>query len=159
MHPLKVLPAKLIIGLISGNTQLFKKAATILEKKYGPIEDDSQIFSFDLTDYYKKEMGADLKRQFITFKKLIHSEKLADIKIFTNRLEFKLSKNPEKRDINIDPGYISLSKLVLATTKSFVHRIYMGKGIFEEVTLYYKGHSFCPGPWTYPDFRLETHLQ
>lgn len=158
MRPLKVLPAKFIVGLIAGDPALFKKTALILAKKFGPIEETSPLYDFNLTNYYEKEMGAGLKRQFVIFKKLLPAEKLSDIKIYTNKLEFILSHKRDKRDINIDPGYISLSKLVLATTKSFVHRIYAGRGIFEEVTLYFKGHTFCPGPWTYPDFKSETHI-
>ena len=63
------------------------------------------------------------------------------------------------RTINIDPGYVSLSKLILATTKSYVHRIYVSSGIFEEITLIFKDRSFQPGALTYPDYRSEKHLE
>ncbi len=153
-----VLPVKLIVGLISKDPSLFKKASSVLIRKFGSNDTQSPIFDFNLTDYYKKEMGTDLKRQFISFERLIPAQDLPKIKLYTNKLEHKLSCNRNKRDINIDPGYISLSKLVLATTKSFVHRIYVKNGIFEEVTLFYKDHTFCPGPWTYPDYKTQSHI-
>jgi hypothetical protein len=152
------LPVKLIIGLIGNTPEILEKTKNILIRKYGPVDRTSALYAFDLTDYYTKEMGPGLKRQFLGFKKLVACEKLVSIKRSTNTLETKLSLKPGARDINIDPGYISLSKLVLATTKSFVHRIYAGKGIFEEVTLYFKNNSFQAGPWTYPDYRSESHI-
>lgn len=152
------LPVKLIVGLIARDEALFAKALKALMKKFGPADLLGPIYDFDLTDYYEKEMGRGLKRRFISFERLVPAEHLAKIKIHTNAWEKKLSGARGLRDINIDPGYISLSKLVLATTKSFVHRIYIGRGIFEEITLYFKDGSFTAGPWTYPDFRKETHI-
>lgn len=155
---LSPLPVKLIVGLIARDETLLDKTRKVLAKKFGPADLSSPTYDFNLTDYYEKEMGRGLKRQFIGFKKLIPAEHLAGIKIHTNTLENKLSKTKGRRDVNIDPGYISLSKLVLATTKSFVHRLYIGRGIFEEITLYYRDGTFTAGPWTYPDFRQETHI-
>ncbi len=152
------LPAKLICGIITNKEELFSSAEKILIKKFGCLDSTSQVFDFNLTDYYREEMGEPLKRKFFSFVRLIPAEKLPEIKIYTNALEKKLSAHSSKRDINIDPGYISLSKLVLATTKNFAHRIYSGKGIFNEVTLYYKDNGFCPGPWTYPDYKTEPHI-
>lgn len=152
------LPVKLIIGLIGNTPGILEKTKNILARKYGPIDLASTLCVFDLTDYYAKEMGKDLKRQFLSFEKLIPCERLVQIKLAANALEKKLSLKPSARDINIDPGYVSLSKLVLATTKSFVHRIYVQRGIFEEVTLYFKNNSFVAGSWTYPDYKSESHI-
>ncbi|MBI5872903.1 MAG: DUF4416 family protein [Candidatus Omnitrophica bacterium] len=152
------LPVKLICGFIANDEALFQKAEKLLTKKFGPADYKSPVFRFDLTDYYSKEMGKNLKRRFLSFEKLVPAQRLPEIKIFTNLLEKKLSRDPGKRDLNIDPGYISLSKLVLATTKSFVHRIYTGKGIFQEVTLYFKDNTFTAGRWTYPDYRSDSHI-
>jgi hypothetical protein len=149
---------KLIVGLIVQDPLLFEKAKSLLQKKFGKIDFTSSLFSFDQTDYYEKEMGKDLKRLFLGFERLIPAEKLVNIKLFTNALERKFSKNHLRRSINIDPGYITLSKLVLATTKSFVHRLYIRDGIYEEITLYFKNNTFVAGPWTYPDYRLPSHI-
>jgi len=143
---------KLVVGLIVKDDLSFKKAEDPLRNKFGCIDFESEIMDFIGTDYYKEEFGLGLKRKFISFKTLVEQDALADIKLFTNHLEEELSFEG-KRLINIDPGLISLSKLVMATTKDFVHRIYLKKGIFAEITLYYKDDRFNEGQWTYPDYR------
>ena len=53
---------------------------------------------------------------------------------------------------------VALSKLVLATTKDHAHRIYLGHGIYAEVTLQYAHGGWQTMPWTYPDYaRPEYH--
>ncbi|HAJ56207.1 MAG TPA: DUF4416 domain-containing protein [Candidatus Omnitrophica bacterium] len=157
-EPTRPLPVKLITGIIANDTALFTQAEKLLTKKFGPADITSTVFEFDLTDYYSKEMGDGLKRKFISFERLIPAERLPECKLAANRLEKKLSSNNDKRDINLDPGYITLSKLVLATTKNFAHRIYAGRGIFQEVTLYFKNNTFCAGRWTYPDYKTDSHI-
>ena len=154
----KPLPVKLTIGLIAQDTAFFDKAKTILSKKFGKIDFFSPILTFDQTTYYEKEMGKDLKRLFLSFEKLISADKLVAIKLSTNKIEQKISLSHRHRCVNIDPGYIALSKLVLATTKSFLHRLYVGAGIHEEITLYFRKNTFEPGPWTYPDYRLPVTI-
>jgi len=134
-----------------------RSAKILLCKKFSPIDFESEILNFDFTDYYCKEMGGGLKRQFVSFKKPIDAAKLSEIKIFTNKMEEKLRQN-FSRTINIDPGYLDMSKLILATTKDYNHRIYIGRGIFAEVTLYYRGKSFLPWEWTYPDYKSQRYI-
>ncbi|MCM8799902.1 MAG: DUF4416 family protein [Candidatus Omnitrophica bacterium] len=149
---------KLIIGFIFNQENYLLKAKKLLIKKFGKIDFESEILDFNYTDYYQKEMGGNLKRKFISFEKLISPSKLTSIKRFTNRIEEKLSKD-KKRNVNIDPGYINLSKLVLASTKDYRHRIYLNKGIFAEVTLFYQNKSFSPLPWTYPDYKTYPYIE
>ncbi len=152
------LPVKLIIGLITKDLFYFEIIKKKLFRKYGPMDFISPVLDFNLTDYYKKEMGSQLKRQFLSFKKLIPPQNLAGIKHFTNGLEKKHNDIQSNRTINIDPGYITLSKLILATTKNFAHRIYIKDGIFEEITLYFKNGTFTYGKWTYPDYASASHI-
>ncbi|MDD5138070.1 MAG: DUF4416 family protein [Candidatus Omnitrophica bacterium] len=156
--PLKPLPVKLITGLISENTERLQHARKLLERHFGRADMVSPVFAFDQTDYYEEEFGKDLRRLFLCFEKLIPADTLGAIKQWTNNLETKLSRGPRERTVNIDPGYISLAKLVLATTKNHSHRIYVRQGIFEEVTLVFRGHTFVPLAWTYPDYRQESHV-
>ncbi|MDP8259666.1 MAG: DUF4416 family protein [Candidatus Gygaella obscura] len=148
---------KLIIGLIAKDEDLFNKAFFYLEKKLSRIDFKSDILKFKTTNYYQSEIGKNLKRVFISFSKLITQNSLADIKLTTCRLETRLSKD-KKRVINIDPGYLALSKLVLATTKDFSHRIYINKGIYEEITLIFTKDTFTELPWTYPDYRTKEYI-
>lgn len=157
--PTKPNPVKLFIGAISKESAYFEKTCATLSKKLGPLDFKSAILDFNQTNYYEKEMGSGLKRQFFSFKRLIAPEKLVPIKLYTNSLEKKLSFKNNKRIINLDPGYISLSKLVLATTKSFAHRIYMGCGIYEEITLVFQNGGFKPTIFTYPDYQTSAYIE
>ncbi|MGQ9569760.1 MAG: DUF4416 family protein [Thermodesulfovibrionales bacterium] len=102
-------------------------------------------------------MGWPLYRHFIFFKKLIDPGVLADIKLRTNEIEFLFSSEG-KRTVNLDPGYLTLSKVVLASTKDYAHRIYLGKGIYGEITLIYKDNSYKPHLFTYKDYQDKTHI-
>jgi hypothetical protein len=149
--------------MLSNDVGLFEIAGTRLEKKLGPVELKSHIFPFIYTDYYEAEMGKDIKRQLFSFQKLMDPGTLADLKLFTNKLEEEFQKErtvrPERgRPINLDPGYLTGSKLVLASTKDYYHRIYLGKGIYAEVTLRYVRGAFEPLPWTYTDYRSKEYM-
>jgi len=111
--------------------------------------------------YQEKGAVHQIKRKFISFEKLIDPGELGKIKIWTNEVEEIFSNRSDQerpRPINIDPGYVGLSKLVLATTKNYSHRVYLGSGIYGEVTLQYKDGEYKPQPWTYPDYKSEEYL-
>lgn len=152
------LPVKLIVAFIFGREDCLLKAKQSLEKKFGRIDFESRTLSFNCTDYYEKELGRDLKRKFFSFEKLIPASSLARIKIITNKIETALSRRG-MRKINIDPGYLELSKLVLASTKDYNHRLYLDKGIFAEITLNYQKGTFQPWDWTYPDYKTKEYIE
>lgn len=142
---------KLISSVFSNEKSLIEKVLDQLEEKLGPIGWKSPWLLFDRTRYYEREMGWPLHRLFIFFKNLITPEDIIEIKIFTNSLENEYRQDGKRR-INIDPGYISLERLVLATGKNYTHRIYLSKGIYADLTLIYHRGSFRPLEWTYKDY-------
>lgn len=148
----------LIISLFSNSTDTLAAARDSLKRMFGPADLESPVTDFTHTDYYAKEMGPSLKRQFLSFEKLFTLEGLCAVKLETNNLEKNFAKDG-KRTINIDPGYIDLAKLVLFSTKDYSHRVFLDKGIFAEVTLFYKGKSFTPWPWTYPDYKTDSYIE
>lgn len=155
------LPAysKLIIGLIYHKDSIKDKAQDALKNKFGGIDFVSKPLDFDYTDYYYLELGKPLKRLFISFKRLLREDALPEIKIWTNKLERRFSlSGGAARLINIDPGFLSLGKLILATTKDQQHRIYLGKGIFAEVTLFFRDKTFRPWDWTYLDYKAKDYI-
>ncbi len=153
--------AKLFAGLLSGDDDLFALARRRLEEHFGPVDLESEIWPFTATDYYQPELGPDAKRRFIVFGDLISIERIAEIKRLTNDIEHRicddLARPRTARPVNIDPGYITLSKLVLATTKDHAHRIYVQRGIYAEVTLHYESGRWQTHPWTYPDYAGPTY--
>jgi|Deesub1362B_J571_1020462.scaffolds.fasta_scaffold00008_183 hypothetical protein len=151
-------PVKLFTAVFTARIDLFEDIKRTLEKEFGIIDFQSEIFPFENTDYYEKEMGKNLKKIFYFFKNLIAPDKIVDIKIKTIEIEKKFMIQG-KRQINIDPGYLGLSKIVLASTKDFSHRIYLGNGIYAEVTLFFKRGTFHIFPYTYPDYRTEGYIK
>lgn len=146
----------LICGLISNDPDLCTHAIRLLCEYAGPTDEVTDFWPFDFTDYYEIEMGEDLLRQFVSFDRLIDPAELASLKVLTNDLEKRVCDacglSPTQRRVNLDPGYIATSKLVLATTKDFGHRVYLHDGIYAESTLHYQGGRWIPWPWTYPDY-------
>ncbi|MFA5311159.1 MAG: DUF4416 family protein [Candidatus Omnitrophota bacterium] len=153
----RVKPVKLITGFIFKNEADLEKAQAALISRFGRIDFISEIIPFDQTDYYKAEMGLGLKRVFLSFHKLINPSRLPAIKRLTNNIEVKFSLRGN-RLINIDPGYLDLAKVVLASTKDYCHRVYLDKGVFAEITLFFRGDSFRPWEWTYPDYRKTEYI-
>jgi hypothetical protein len=150
-------PVKLISGFIFKRDSAYAKARIILNKRFGKIDFESECLPFVYTDYYEKEFGGGLKRKFISFRRLISPDELYKIKLFTNKIEEKFLDN-NNRLINIDPGYLDMSKLVLASTKDYKHRIYLAKGIFAEITLFYQNKTFQPWDWTYNDYKTPEYI-
>ena len=149
------------MGMISGEVNLFDEVEKRLSQKFGVVDFKSPVLPFQHTHYYEAEMGSNLKRKFMSFQGLIEAAEIGEIKLFTNQLEQDfLHPDTAGRRINLDPGYLTLSKLVLASTKDYQHRIYLGRGIFAEVTLRYKkGEGFEPWAWTYPDYKTREYLE
>jgi hypothetical protein len=152
-------PVKLLVAFLSTDPQLFVAAANQLQQLYGPVDLQSEIFPWNTTDYYREEMGENLLRQFVTFARLISPEELVRIKLDTNTLELAFSSPTSScRCVNLDPGYLDATKLVLASTKNQAHRLYLSQGIYAEVTLLYHHGAFHPFIYTYADYRwAETH--
>jgi hypothetical protein len=154
-------PVKLVIGILAANHNCLHTAAEALANKFGKIDFTSEIWPFDKTDYYKDQTGMRILRQFVSIKELIEPGKLAKIKHQTNRLEQKLAKTlamPLQRPVNLDPGIIEPSKLVLATTKNYSHRIFIGKKMYAEVTLIFEKGRWQPQAYTYPDYRQQCYF-
>ena len=127
-----------------------------LTQTHGPVALQSPVYDFVETEYYQKMMGDDLKKQFVALEQLVSPEAIVSSKINSNQLEIQFADQheyPEPRPLNLDPGYISEAKLVLATTKDRDHRLYIADGIFAEVTLHYRSKSWCSSRWTYPDYQ------
>jgi hypothetical protein len=127
---------------------------------WGPVPLESPRFDFMETAYYEPTMGAGLQKCFFAFERLIDPATLVERKIETNAWESEYAKSEEHvepRPLNLDPGYLAPGKLVLASTKDHAHRIYLSRGIYAEVTLYYKDRRWQAREWTFPDYRREDY--
>jgi hypothetical protein len=160
-EPLAPDRALLVSAVFSRHREALDWAQETLALDYGPIALVGPTYDFNQTRYYEKSMGAGLCKRFLAFEALVAADALASIKERTNQLERELAsikKYPEPRPLNVDPGLLTLGKFCLATTKDQAHRIYLGNGIFAEVTLRFHDGAFEPWPWTYADYRLPNVL-
>ena len=153
-RPVAPHPAKLVIGLFMPAKDPSEAVTTALVKQFGPPDLVSAWLPFNYTDYYTQEMGHPLFRRMLAFERLIAQDQLASVKLATNTLEDKMTQDG-RRQVNIDPGYMLRERFVLATGKNFSHRIYVGQGIYADLTLIYRRGRFEALPWTYPDYQAD----
>lgn len=145
--------AIIVWGVILADLDLVQEVKKELYPEFGAIILTGPVIPFDFTNYYEKEMGKNLKRHWFATEKIIALDKLIDLKKYAIKIEGKFTGQEKKRRINLDPGLLTLANFVLASTKNYSHRIYLGDGIFAEVTLIYRNRSFQALDWTYPDYR------
>ena len=148
-------------GVLVSDERLLEQVRKRLVKLLGPIDHESEVLPFDFTDYYSEEMGDIIDRIFFSFKNLLDADSLAELKLETNRIEteFQDASGEFPRPVNVDPGYIEQSKVVLTSTKNFYHRTYLGSGIFAEVTMHFKNNTYQFFPWTYPDYKSKDYQE
>ena len=161
-NPTIAVPTRFFIGLIFSGADIPDELFTKLKKNYGPVEMKMEPFRFTITNYYKQEMGEELMRSFLAFEQPITPTILPDIKHETIELEKEFGQiinGSIHRKVNIDPGYLTPAKVVLATTKNYSHRIYLRRGIFAELTYIATKSGWQTLPWTYPDYRLQEVLE
>ena len=146
---------KLFCAVTFASAEIELSVVQQLVNAFSEIDFQSKMFDFNFTDYYTPEMGTGLRKQFFSFEKLIRPEHLHEMKIISNHIEADYLQNGN-RQVNIDPGYLTPAKVVLATTKNFSHRIYLGKGIYADLHLRYMDGMYQPVAWTYADYKIEV---
>lgn len=150
-------PALLLLAAFSRHGAALDWARQKAVEAWGPLEAESPRFDFSETHYYDATMGQGLKKVFFTFQRPFDPSRLVDVKLTTNAWEEEYGEamrpRTETRPLNLDPGYVTMGKLVLASTKDFAHRIYLSRGIYAEVTLQYRHHRWEHHQYTFPDYR------
>jgi len=151
--------------MITSDRYLFSLYEDVLIKRFGEVDIESNTQSFNFTDYYEEEFGKNLMQKLFSFSTLIRQDELAEIKIITNSIEnnienenIKNNMAHNKRKINLDPGYITLNKYILASTKNGPSRIYLNQGIYAEITLRFINKSFVPCEYTYPNYKTNEYI-
>jgi hypothetical protein len=158
--PPKTRPATLFIAILAPEN-LLDEAEARLSRAFGPLDLRSAAFPFTFTDYYQAELGTGLLRRFVAATTLIPQNALPEIKHRTGAIERELSAAGEgapRRRVNLDPGYLTPAKIVLASTKDCAHRLYLDHGIFGDLHLTYEQGAYQSLPWTYPDYRTQEAL-
>jgi hypothetical protein len=151
-------PEKLVMGILISDLDMLRGLKLKLKAIWGELDSCTEAVEFNYTDYYNAEMGSPLYRIFCSFSTLVNPEHLAKIKLKSNEVENRFIRG-SGRVINLDPGILSQSKFILATTKNNAHRIPMSLGIYGELTLQYRNGEFRDLEWTYPDYRGQAARQ
>ncbi len=144
-------PVQFFTSIIFSDSGILSQIEASLSVPIGPIEERRHLRLSLSPTITRPRWGSDLMRCFILFQPLFGRERLTDIKRTTNEIEQTLAIDG-RRSVNIDPGYLALEHMVLGTTKGFAHRIYLGQGIFADLTLVYENGTYRGLPWTYPDY-------
>lgn len=154
MRPAQAAPVKLVVSVFTAESALYPAVIGELARRYGQEDFISETLEFGRTDYYREEMGFPLSRKLVSFETLIRPDELSGVKLYTNGVEDGFLSPEGKRRVNIDPGVLTLERFVLASCKNFTHRIYIGSGVYADLTLIYsaKTGSFRALEWTYPDY-------
>ncbi len=147
-------PHLLLMGILSALPEEEEAMEEALQRQYGPVAVRSPRWDFTFTRYYTGEMGEEIQRYFLVFRNPVDPSRLADIKLSANELEGQFSREGS-RQFNIDPGLLSLERLILASAKDRGNRIPLKSGIYAEVTLLYMHGSYAPLPWSYADYRSD----
>jgi len=150
-------PARLVVSAIYRDEPRFEEGVSRVEAAVGPVRAVGGRLPFDRTDYYRREMGAPLFRRFLTASRAVPRDTLAAIKVAMGSIEAELSEGG-RRTVNLDPGLLTPESFILATGKNYTHRVYLGEGVFADLTLVCRGGEFHPLPWTYPDYASEGIL-
>lgn len=150
-------PVKFLLAITSNQEKMATTVLNEFKTDFGIVDSQSGVFPFNHTNYYEKEMGSGLSKEFYSFKVINEPEYLAQMKIKATEIEGN-SLTGGNRTVNIDPAYLELSKLVVASSKNFSHRIYIGKGVFGDIQLQYRAAKFIGNPWTYPDYLTSQSL-
>jgi hypothetical protein len=148
-------PAKLVMSAIFSEKELEKDLILELQALFGQVQMVSPRYPFSHTSYYEKEMGSHLSRRMFCFKTLIPEDRLVEVKLKATAVEDRFRDQWGRRRINLDPGVLSLGRVVLATHKPQAHRIYLGQGIYADLTLVFREGEYRPLQWTYPDYASE----
>jgi hypothetical protein len=148
--------AKLFFGILFSSEAICAEIENILLKKFGDVDYRTRNIPFVHTKYYR-DMGSPQYKVLISFRKLIQREDIVEIKLYTNKLEKRFTEN-NIRNVNIDPGYLTLSNVYLATCKEFFHRVYLRKGVYLENEYRFVAKRYQPWEWTYPDYQKSEYL-
>ena len=150
--PKPPLPALAVLSVFSSRWDDFWPGLLPrLESFLGELDFAGEPLAFTRTTYYQAEFGAPLERRLLAFARMVKQDRLPEIKLWAHALEQEYALGG-KRLFNLDPGLLTQERFVLATGKNFTHRIYLGRGVFADLTLIYQAGRWQALPWTFPDY-------
>ncbi|HDL01205.1 MAG TPA: DUF4416 family protein [candidate division Zixibacteria bacterium] len=148
-------PGKLIVSIIYSSLDALSDALNVLERKFGKIQYETLEVECEQAPLYTEEMGNKLSHRFFSFEKNISRDSLTSIKAACYKIEAQFSDNIDNypfRTVNIDPGLLTPTTLVMASHKEESHKVYLKDGVYGEIVMIYAHGGFCRLPWTKSDY-------
>jgi hypothetical protein len=145
---------RLLFGIMFSSREAYEEALNDLIEKFGEIEISGFEYNFGkFTPYYEKEMGKNIVKKIIIFKKKIRRGDLASVKMLTAEIEKKYAVNGKRR-VNIDPGYLSDSELTLASFKKGTnYKEQASEKVWLHKVLEFKDGKVITFWHTFPDYK------
>ncbi len=150
-------PVLVVLGVLSADEEQAGAAVSAFGDTFGGVALFGPAVPFDSTRYYEAEMGPGLARRFYAFQEMANPDRLVDLKLAAWKLEQDLALDGRRR-VNLDPGYVDVAKVVLASFKPAPHKLYLGQAVWADTVLFYRDGALRPLPWTFPDLREGPHV-
>lgn len=147
---------KLVVGLLFSHKAQREHALEEFSTERHTVQRQSPCYAFEETDYYDKEMSPPLWRQFVSFSDVIALEEVVSWKKRSEAVEDRF-RQENRRQVNLDPGYLDLHKVVLLSAKSGGHKIYLGRQVWADMVLMKNKGSYENFAWTFPDLRTHKY--
>lgn len=148
-------PGQLIVSIIYNSLDALADALNALEKRFGRVQYETVEIECALAKSYSEEMGDTLQRRFFSFDRLVSRATLPEAKSACSKIEARFSDRVDDfcfRTVNIDPGIMCPSNLIMASHREYNHRVYLRDAVYVEIALIYSQGRFNRLPWTVPDF-------
>ncbi len=152
-------PGLFLLSALAAEWEQWPALRERIEARFGPACFVSEALDFGHTGYYDAELGRPIARRLLAFENLAPLDCLVAAKHWTLEQEAAFARPDGRRRFNLDPGLLTQERLVLATGKNFTHRVYLGQGVWADLTLVYTGGDWLVLPWTFPDYAAEDMLE
>jgi uncharacterized protein DUF4416 len=145
-------PVKLIASLVYRDEPVRTDVKELMMRRWGLVDYESDPTPFTSADKMTEEMGTPIFRTFVSFTRLVDPGEISLIKMSCFSLEDRF-RYQGKRQVNLDPGYLDLYKMVLTSTRFAGQKVYHSAGIYLDMMLLFMKDKCQPFPWSYPDFK------
>jgi Domain of unknown function (DUF4416) len=153
---------RLVVSVIHSSLDALADALKALERRFGRVQCETTGAECSDGDFYREEMGAHLQRRFFSFERPVSRESLVEIKGICHKTEQLFADRTGDdfffRTVNIDPGILTPSNLVIASHRELNHRVYMANGVYAETALIFSKGQFCRLPWTSEDYYTDESI-